>query len=516
MKESIFKAVSVMLTLVLILSMLMGCGNAQQAGEDTGNTSQAATTQAATAQEVTAKEPDTIKILMHGDIAGYDTNNFTINYIEEKTNTKWDVSVVPNDQLNDKVSVLMASGEVLDLFEYTDKTIYEEFASAGVLVPINKYFDKAPNLYKSREGTIWDISRHADGNNYFVPIKTVKNVCATQYRKDWLDKFQLGVPKTLDEYYNFANLIANNDPNENGKKDTYAFGGPKWINMVDHIYSAFGILRCQWMLKDGKVVYSMIQPEAKEAVKFLNKLYKAGAIDPEFITDGEDRVKEKWASGIYGALSYYNFVLDTNNLYDFYKPFKDANPNAEWVMGDILTGSGKTCGYTSLPLTGWIKTSINSKSEKVDACLRVLDWIASEEGVMFANYGLKGEHYDLTADGVVTVKIDNAKKTELGIGSVLMSSEQLIRTTSAEYQKIQKKCDDMSQPDITEGWMLPEGFVDKSNERNDAMLSLYAKMIIGELPIDEGFDKWVQTFNQLNGEQDTEMYNKIYLERASK
>ena len=65
------------------------------------------------------------------------------------------------------------------------------------------------------------------------------------YRQDWLTKLNLQVPTTVDEYYNVATAFASQDPDGNGKKDTYAFGGINGVEdlrLTDHIFGAYGIL----------------------------------------------------------------------------------------------------------------------------------------------------------------------------------------------------------------------------------------------------------------------------------
>ena len=270
------------------------------------------------------------------------------------------------------------------------------------------------------------------------------------------------------------------------------------------------------MEKDGQLVYSMIQPEAKEAIRFLNKLYKVGAIDPEFLTDNEDRTFEKWSKGVYGAMFWYNFAFDTNNLYNFYQTFKTNNPTGEWIEGGILQGPGKTAGIRGLPLSGWVKTGIYKESKNIDASIRVLDWLASDEGVMFCNYGVEGEHYTIGQDGVVTVKWNDEQKKKLGITSTLLAADQLIKTTSAAYQRISQMSCDLSQPDIIEGLILPSDFERKSVGRDDNLRAMLAKMITGDAPLDSTFDAYVKYWKENDGDVETEMYNKLYQAKKNK
>lgn len=135
--------------------------------------------------------------------------------------------------------------------------------------------------------------------------------------------------------------------------EKYAFGSVGAIGRYfDHIFGAYGVLPNYWMLKDGKVVSGSIQPEAKEALKFLNKMYANKLIDPEFVTDTIDRNRTIFKNGVYGAQANFIWMFDANNVFDYYKPFKDKNPNGEWVEGPVLQARGvnKTAITTSEPI----------------------------------------------------------------------------------------------------------------------------------------------------------------------
>ncbi|MBR1713386.1 MAG: hypothetical protein IJ717_00375 [Treponema sp.] len=49
-------------------------------------------------------------------------------------------------------------------------------------------------------------------------------------RKDWLDKLGLSVPRTMDEYLDVMRAFTHNDPDGNGKNDTYGYGAFLEIN----------------------------------------------------------------------------------------------------------------------------------------------------------------------------------------------------------------------------------------------------------------------------------------------
>ncbi len=60
-------------------------------------------------------------------------------------------------------------------------------------------------------------------NIYAIGYNTANPLSIIAYRKDWLDKFGMDVPTTLDEYYAFAKAVALEDPDGNSKNDTFAF-----------------------------------------------------------------------------------------------------------------------------------------------------------------------------------------------------------------------------------------------------------------------------------------------------
>ncbi|HOJ12383.1 MAG TPA: hypothetical protein PK733_17605 [Clostridiales bacterium] len=89
-------------------------------------------------------------------------------------------------------------------------------------------------------------------------------------------------PSSLEEVETALYKFTKNHPDKNSKYDTYGCS----MSGLDLIYSAFGYFPQSifWHEKDGKVVPGLIQPEIKEALKLINRMYKDKVIDPEFVT----------------------------------------------------------------------------------------------------------------------------------------------------------------------------------------------------------------------------------------
>lgn len=151
--------------------------------------------------------------------------------IEEKTNTKIKFSWVPDASKEERINTALASTSLADIVSLTilENASVRNALKAGMFWEVGPYLDEFPNL-----GAISEEQRRAasiGGKLYGVPF--LKDVArnGVVIRKDWLDKLGLEVPKTTGELMAVAKAFTEQDPDGNGKKDTYGF-----IDRSDLIY----------------------------------------------------------------------------------------------------------------------------------------------------------------------------------------------------------------------------------------------------------------------------------------
>ncbi|RTE04228.1 extracellular solute-binding protein [Paenibacillus whitsoniae] len=506
------KAQSMTVASVLTLAMITGCSS----NNDTSSSPSAASTSTAAA----TKQPTaTLKLAVLETYPGVTLDNKTTHYIEEKTNTKLDITVIPSGDLENKLQVMLASGDKPDIIQLSTDTLEMKLTKSNVLLPLNTYFDKAPNLKKFGDGGLWDIMKHNDNNVYTIPIRgsAIDNIPI--YRKDWLDKVGLKVPTTLDEYYAVADAFTNKDPDGNGKKDTYALsaytaGGNVDLSSMDMVFSAFGTLPGNWILQDGKLVPGAVAPGALDALKFLNKMYKEKMIDPEFITDNAARFKDKVIKGTVGAPVYRYFLMDTSNINNYYTPLKQNNPNAEFVEGGILKGPKQNgIGYRMLTQRGWLKTAITKDSKNIDAAIRVLDFLASDEGNMYENYGEKGKDYTLD-NNIVKQLIKDEEIKAAGIGQLKLAFNFMYNHTSQRFQELYKFAHTIGYRNPADGLVIDDN--SKATELGQFTSQQFTKMILNEGPIDDLFKDFVTEFYKRGGTDYTKAMNDAYLAKTKK
>ncbi|MDF2927350.1 MAG: extracellular solute-binding protein family 1 [Paenibacillaceae bacterium] len=499
------------MVLATLSAATTGCGSS---GEEAGVQSTAPVVESVKPSE----PPATLKVILYEGSAAVNYDNFITHYIEEKTNTKLVITPIPGAQLEEKLNVMLASGERPDIIMYSSDSAEAKYTKSGLLLPINNYFDKAPNLKKYGEKGIWNVMKQLDGNIYAVPNGGANgNVDNTPiFRKDWLDKLGLSVPATIDEFYQVADAFTNQDPDGNGKKDTYALGGytnsGQWqLQPYDQIFGAFGVLPGQWIKQGEALIYGDIAPGMLDALKFMNKLYKSNFIDPEFVTDNSSRFKDKLIKGKFGTASYRMFMFDTNNTNNYYKPFHDNNPTGELVTGGVLQAAANNpaIGPRSLTARGWLKTSILKESKNIDAAVRLMDYLASDEGIRLMNYGLEGTDYTVE-NGIVASKISDEQKLARGINQIRLVFYPLHDHTSKVFQDIQKKAEAIAYRDPSDGI-----YVNNPNLINLGKYSAeqFLKMITSNDPIDGMFDDFVKEWNKRGGEEWTKQINDEYKAR---
>ncbi len=514
---NLYKAAAGALTVCMMAGALAGCGKAGDGGSGGQAPSQAAKNETAKAGEAGGnqetggggEEPVHLKLfLTNKNIVD---GSYAKQMIEEATNTKLEIIQVPTKELDNKLNILLASGDRPDIIQCETETMESQLLSSGILLPINQYWDNYPNIKNGRDEATWDLMRYTDGNIYSIGIKNPNPLSEIAYRKDWLDKLGLEVPTTLDEYYEVARAVALDDPDGNGVNDTFAFGGYQNVDTTwfDHIFGAYGALPNYWMVKDGHIENGSIQPSMKDALIYLNKMYQDGLIDPEFVTDDAKRWQQKVKSGIYGAGVTKIHIFDHNNWSNYYEPFIQAHPEGEHVYGPVLKGGcDNPVGIRMASERGWLRTFISKDSKNIDACLRLIDYLMSEEGNRFAQYGVEGEHYKWEGDVLVRL-IDDQQTNELDLNKFFIGNTVLFDHSSPELFDAFEHSHTICTPNPVDGI-----FIDELNELYPKLKEItntrYIEMIVGETPIEGGFESFVEEWKSRGGDELTKALDEAY------
>ncbi|THF76218.1 extracellular solute-binding protein [Cohnella fermenti] len=266
--------------------------------------------------------------------------------------------VVEASKFTEKINLAIASNDLPDVLlvgaeqmqkmikndQLADLTeIYGDYASAELKRNL-EYQNKVSFIPAEVDGKLYGIPAPKDYGNS-IPIMYI--------RQDWLDNLGLKVPATIDELTAVAKAFVENDPDQNGKKDTYAISLESGSNTLamDAIASAYGAYPSIMVEdQDGKIVYGSTQPAMKEALQKMQELYALGAFDPEFGIKDAAVTAEKVMAGKVGIM----FGAFWNPLYPL-KQNLENEPNAQWSAFPIPTLDGGEAVPKALPFTNeWI------------------------------------------------------------------------------------------------------------------------------------------------------------------
>lgn len=189
----------------------------------------------------------------------------------------------------EKFPVLMASGDLPDIFRTNAQSYLPQLVEGNLIAPLDDVLAKVGKdiVGNAREGHL--AFGQYGGKQYGIPGSYSLKYFAQNIRMDWLDNLGLAVPKTLDEFREVARSFTFNDPDRNGKDDTYGTAFRQNINFIDSWFHAFGVAPNHhqigmWRIRGGKHTNDWVQPEMKEALMYLASMYEEGVIHPESLT----------------------------------------------------------------------------------------------------------------------------------------------------------------------------------------------------------------------------------------
>lgn len=376
--------------LLLAASMLAGCGGGAAASGNSGAASGAADSNAPVA------------LTVH-DIYGTDVADFTAPVavkLQEATNVTLTNTVSSSSTDEEQAWTLMISNpdSMPDIVVASDMSRIEKLGLDGGLIPLEDLIEeKCPNIVAAFEAypVLRTASTASDGHIYQIAGMKEMSIANTWIiRQDWLDKLGLETPTTTDELYEVLKAFRTEDPNGNGVQDETPLM-TRWLsapdNFTEHGLSLFNSSN-GLMVRQGKVVFDPMEEDFKVGMKSLIQWYSEGLIDPEVYTRDDAR-NALYGNNLAGLTFDWSASTTQYNvsLAETIPGFNNV------VMAPVQAPNGRTVvDHRSVPFAG---AGITQNCSNVDAALRLLDYLYSEEGQVLMTYGIEGETYTVDADG---------------------------------------------------------------------------------------------------------------------
>lgn len=397
------------LCFLMILSVFAGCN-------EKGNSSGSAGAANSKGNESTGEsgaetEPVTLRWFFRaGPTQVLPEDSDICKQIKEDLNITY-IHVPTGENSEETLNMMLASNDIPDVISsYQDLTT--RLMESELLIPVEQYLTEeyVPNMIKN--GNNWDLAvevlTRQDGHTWAIPSPNppASMISVTPYiRYDWLEALNLEVPTTFDELADVLIAFAKDDPDGNGKNDT--FGTALQINAFDMSYYAEGMAASRDKLyhtDSGDVEYGIFTDRYLGMLKYFNRLITEGAIPADTFSYKSDTVVSMKYQGKIGFSYDYNDYTDIciNNLNTVY-------PDAKFeIMAPPQGAYGK--GY--LPGTGTLREEhvVTTACEHPEAVFRLLNYMAEDtstdpqnptyEGTYWTSrYGPQGKYWDVTEDG---------------------------------------------------------------------------------------------------------------------
>ncbi|PYI52896.1 extracellular solute-binding protein [Paenibacillus flagellatus] len=400
----------------LAVAMLAsGCGGG---AADEGKTPAAGNPPAGSEQQAgAAKEKVTLSWFVTG---GANTNlpkdDFVLKTIQDKFNVELKLQFLQaGTDYDNKINVILAGGEAPDMFLATGQAS-QKFAKDGLLADMTPFVSPKtmPNYFKYWFNEKSLKAYEVEKGFWRAPVPYATRSYRSYYvRKDWLDKLGLSVPVTYEDTLNVMRAFTNNDPDGNGKKDTYGFaasGNGKQLSYDFPQWLKHGLIGAS-MLEGDRFVDTQTDLRLTGVFDDVVAMMKEGIVDPDWFLNKGTQHLDKAIQGKVGiVLSDEKFALDSvPNSYQ--NKAKGIDPKADWVPFHPFKDTG--IWTENVPGSPFLFSSATAAKspEKIRRSVEILDYLASPEGYLLTHYGLEGKHY--TKNGSTITLNKAAIKTDI-------------------------------------------------------------------------------------------------------
>ena len=394
----------------LLAQALMGCGSTSGQQESSATEAAATESTAGMASEEAGSgssvevhkeglpivdEPQTLSVLTISTHPEVEPTEVVIQQeIAEATNVTIEWTIIPTAAWEERKGLTLAQTELPDIMlgdaMFTD-TDLQNMIEAGQAIAIDGLIDEyAPNFQKimenqpdlrasitNEDGHIYGIPQYIGSEGAVRGVTTTNRI--TYINQTWLDNLGLEMPTTTAELEEVLKAFKEQDPNGNGMADEIPLS-----TYVDNQYfadwfGAFGLVPNanenkyeNIAVKDGKVVFSAVEDEYREAVKYFSQLWAEGLIDPETFTQDASMFNAKLKSetrivGMFSAWRGTSWRLsDDDTEYAVLPPLE--GPDGDKLYPEMFNGVTSRAGAV-----------ITSSCDNPELAMRWIDNLVSPE-----------------------------------------------------------------------------------------------------------------------------------------
>ncbi|MGM0432832.1 MAG: extracellular solute-binding protein [Spirochaetota bacterium] len=307
--------------------------------------------------------------------------------VERLTGIEVEMIKPPSSEYATKVTTMLSTGEPVDLV-YLDAGIMAELLEQDLFEPLTDRIENSPVL--SDEEIIpqseWDRIRQPDGEIYGVFNKFEQGTLPI-VRYDWLENLGLDEPETLDDYYEVLHAFTYDDPDGNGKDDTYGMVIGYTLYETNAFFGAYDLARGFQKDEDGNLYSPYATEEAIPVYEFLAKLYEEDILEPNFVTNNSANFRDMFMTDQAGMTFYWAAWVGLFN-----QTVKSENPDAEFKARGLEPPKGPDGDQRLLAGQDGLM-AIPKYSDKKDEAFEIMEFWHTEEGNILSSLGIENHDW---------------------------------------------------------------------------------------------------------------------------
>lgn len=430
------KIVNTIISLALVTSLVGGCGLNADVTE---------TTKADSSSPAAATEDDvyTIQILTDPQsTVKYSTDTAIGKVIKEKFNIVFEYIPTTGDQ-REKQNLMLSSGDYPEVMRLEGDDMVKKYIAAGAAISLDDYVANSEYFADrfAEQIPYWKVAS-PDGKLYKWEINQPQDFDVNPemndigVRTDALEAQGWPNLVTEDDWFNFLQTAMEQYPTTNGEKT---------VGMVIPLAESWGpSLTTEFIEKGGitndqgtndAVLWNQIEQQWEPAftnadfiqnLRFFNRLYRAGLLDPDSFTDTLDQCRAKVTSGRALSMWYITWEIGGANT----QLAAEGNENMQYINMPIRSNDQEAAGLkrqirveTTRPFDSVI---ITKNCKDPDRLFALIDWIMSDEGQILLQSGIEGEQYDIvdgkrvpTQDYLTKISTDPTYSETVGFNGAL-------------------------------------------------------------------------------------------------
>jgi multiple sugar transport system substrate-binding protein/putative aldouronate transport system substrate-binding protein len=313
----------------------------------------------------------------------YLRDNYNINVIVDWT-------AADGNDFNQKVSLCIASDTLPDGLNVRSQAYMLKAAKSDMLYDITDLFQRYASsqvrgIVDSTNGRAMDMVSY---NSRMIALPnitvTTDGVHILNVQKQWLDQYNLPVPKTLDDIERAARIFKERKPagdqtipiigpDKNTKLYCNFIESSNLGNGLDPVFQAYDVYPGYFLDNgDGTVSYGSLDSRMKEPLQRLARWYREGLLDPELGSrdnSGEpvNANQTGMRFGPWWALGYGNGDSFKNN------------PNANWQAYPVFSDNGRWNAHMKAPGTEACLISRRASADTAAAIIIMYNALVRDE-----------------------------------------------------------------------------------------------------------------------------------------